>query len=317
MKYVLQKILTFILTLFLVSLLTFLAFNIIPGDPAQLILGTSASPEQLAVLHRQLGLDEPLPTRYLIWLTGFFSGNLGTSIQYSVSVRSLIASRLPITLVLAGIALLLIIVISIPVGVFCAKKKDTVIDKLLGTITMMNISIPNFFLGILFIWLFGILLKCFTPGEYIDFTDDSAGFFVYMFFPALAVALPNIAVAVKFIRTSFIGQLKLDYVRTAYSKGNSDNAVLYRHVFKNALVPVVTLFGMILSEIFSGSIIIEQVFGIPGVGRLLINSILSRDFPLVESLVVYIACVVVIANLLVDILFQMIDPRIRIRGEQL
>lgn len=316
MKAALRKVFTFFLTLFLVSLLTFLAFNIIPGDPAQLILGTNASPQQLAVLHRQLGLNEPLPMRYFKWLIGFFGGNLGTSIKYSVSVRSLIASRLPVTSVLAGIALLLILLFSIPIGVFCAKKKDTVIDRLLGTVTMMNISVPNFFLGILFIWIFGILLKCFTPGGYIRFNENPMGFLVYMFFPALAIALPNIATVIKFIRTSFIGQLKLDYVRTAYSKGNGDTAVLYRHVMKNALVPVITLFGMILSEVFSGSIIIEQVFGIPGIGRLLITSILSRDFPLVESLVVYIAAIVVTANLLVDILLQTIDPRIRIHSKQ-
>lgn len=316
MKYVLRKLLTFILTLFLVSLLTFFVFNIIPGDPAQMILGTSASPQQLAVLRGQLGLNEPMPIRYGRWLAGFFSGNLGTSIKYAVPVRGLIADRLPVTAVLAGITFLLIILLSIPIGIYCAKKKDTIVDKLLGTLTMMNISIPNFFLGIIFIWLFGIVLKCFTPGGYIDFMTNPTGFLIYMFFPALAIALPNIATVIKFLRTSVISQLKLDYVRTAYSKGNRDNAVLYRHVLKNALVPVITLFGMILSEVFSGSIIIEQVFGIPGVGRLLITSITSRDFPLVESLVVYIAAIVVIANFLVDILLQAIDPRIRIHGTQ-
>lgn len=316
MKYALRKVLTFFLTLFLVSLLTFFAFNVIPGDPAQMILGTSASPQQLAVLRQQLGLNEPLPVRYGKWFAGFFSGNLGTSIKYSVSVQSLIASRLPVTAVLAGITLILILLSSITIGVYCAKKKDTIIDKLLGTLTMMNISIPNFFLGIIFIWLFGIILKFFIPGGYVDFATSPAGFFVYMFFPALAITLPNAATVIKFLRTSVIGQLKLDYVRTARSKGNGDNAVLYRHVLKNALVPVITLFGMILSEIFSGSIIIEQVFGIPGVGRLLITSISSRDFPLVESLVVYIATIVVVANFLVDILLQAIDPRIRIYGAQ-
>ncbi|MFT8889714.1 MAG: ABC transporter permease [Ethanoligenens sp.] len=316
MKYVLRKLLTFILTLFLVSLLTFFAFNIIPGDPAQMILGTSASPQQLAVLRGQLGLNDPMPIRYGRWLAGFFSGNLGKSIKYSVPVRGLIANRLPVTAILAGITLFLIILLSIPIGICCAKRKDTIVDKLLGTLTMMNISIPNFFLGIIFIWLFGIVLKCFTPGGYVDFMTNPTGFLIYMFFPALAIALPNIATVIKFLRTSVISQLKLDYVRTAYSKGNRDNAVLYRHVLKNALVPVITLFGMILSEVFSGSIIIEQVFGIPGVGRLLITSISSRDFPLVESLVVYIAAIVVIANFWVDILLQAIDPRIRIHGAQ-
>lgn len=312
MKYIIRRVLTLILTLVLVSLLTFFAFNIIPGDPAEVILGTSASPQRLAVLRLQLGLNQPFPIRYISWLGGFFSGNLGKSIQYSVPISSMISTRLPVTATLAAIALILIIVISIPLGVYCAKKRDTVIDKVLNAVTMINISIPNFFLGVIFIWLFGYLLSFFRPGNYVDFKTSPGQFFQYMFFPALAIALPNIAVVVKFLRTSVIGQLQLDYVRTAYSKGNSDNSVLYRHVLKNALVPVITLFGMILAEIFSGSIIIEQVFGIPGIGRLLISSISFRDFPMVETMVVYIALIVVVANFFVDVLLQRIDPRIRV-----
>jgi peptide/nickel transport system permease protein len=313
MKTIIRRVFTLLLTLLLVSLLTFVAFNVVPGDPAEIILGTSASPQRLAVLRAQLGLNQPLPLRYLHWLGGFFTGNLGKSIKYSVPVGSLISSRLPVTATLAGIAILLIIALSIPLGVYCAKKRNTVIDKVLSAVTMINISVPNFFLGVIFIWLFGIVLMLFTPGSYVDFHTDPGGFFNYLFFPALAIALPNIATVVKFLRTSVIGQMQLDYVRTAYSKGNRDSAVLYRHVLGNALVPVITLFGMIVAEIFSGSIIIEQVFGIPGVGRLLISSISSRDFPLVESLVVYIALIVVVANFLVDVLLQAIDPRIRVK----
>lgn len=312
MRHLIRRILTLLLTLLLVSLLTFAAFNIIPGDPAALVLGTEASPERVAVLRAQLGLNDPLPIRYLKWMGGLLTGNPGNSIKYSVPAEKLIAERFPVTAALAGIAFLLIVSVSIPLGVYSAKKRDTPLDRILNTVTMINISIPNFFLGILFIWVFGILLKFFTPGGYVDFNTSPARFFSYLFYPALAVALPGIATVAKFLRTSVIGQMSLDYVRTAYSKGNSDNAVLYRHVLKNALAQVISLFGMILAEIFSGSIVIEQVFGVPGIGRLLIASISSRDFPLVETLVVYIALVVVTANLLADVLLQAIDPRIRV-----
>jgi len=178
---------------------------------------------------------------------------------------------------------------------------------------MIDISLPSFFLGVLFIWLFGIVLKLFVPGGYADFRENPIGFFGYMIFPAIAVALPNIAVVVKFLRSSAIAQLRADYVRTAYGKGNTDDAVLYRHVLKNAILPVITLFGMIVAEVFSGSIIVEQVFSLPGIGRLLISSITSRDFPVVETLVVYIAFLVVLANFTADLVLQLVDPRIKVR----
>lgn len=313
MRYAVRKICTLAISLWLVSLLTFLAFNVVPGDPAQVILGTNASAEQVSLLRGQLGLNLPLPVRYFNWLGGFLSGHPGVSLRYSVPVDGLIFSRLPVTMALAGLALVLIIGVSIPLGVYCAKKRNSLAGRLLSGITMLNISVPNFFLGVILIWVFGILLHLFVPGKSVEFGSDPAGFFAYLFFPALAIALPNIAVVVKFLQNSIAGQMRLDYVRTAFSKGNSENAVLYRHALKNALVPVVTLLGMIVSEVFSGSIIIEQVFGISGIGRLLISSITSRDFPMVETLVVYIAFVVILANFLADVFLQIIDPRIRVK----
>lgn len=313
MRYAARKIFTLVISLWLVSLFTFLAFNVIPGDPALVILGTNASPEQLARLRSQLGLTLPLPIRYFDWLGGFLAGHPGNSLRYSVPVSSLIASRIPITLTLAAIALVLIVAVSVPLGVYCAKKRDSRIGRFLDGLIMLNISIPNFFLGVILTWVFGILLQVFIPGRLADFGTDPGGYFIGLFFPALAIALPNIAVVVKFLRGSIIGQMRLDYVRTAFSKGNSENAVLYRHVLKNALVPVITLLGMIVSEVFSGGIIIEQVFGIPGIGRLLISSITSRDFPLVETLVIYIAFIVIVANFLVDVFLQIIDPRIKVK----
>jgi ABC-type dipeptide/oligopeptide/nickel transport system permease component len=192
-------------------------------------------------------------------------------------------------------------------------REHSALDRLVNTITTITISAPGFFLGVLFIWVFGLILRCFVPGAYVSYRDDWGAFLGYLVFPALAIALPNAAVVIKFLRGAIFQQLKSDYVRTAYSKGASRYLVLYRHVLKNAVIPAITLLGMIIAEIFSGSIVIEQVFTIPGLGRLLIASITSRDYPLAQTLVVYIAFIVVLANTLVDVSIQIIDPRIRVR----
>lgn len=313
MNFYLKKLITFLITIVLVSILTFLAFNLIPGDPAQLILGTEATPESLAALHAKLGLDASLPVRYARWCGGFLHGDLGTSLQYSRPVAGMIAERLPVTASLAGISLLLIAALSIPAGVFSARLSGTAAGRLLDSVTLLNLSMPGFFLGILFIWIFGILLRVFTPGGFVSWSESPARFFGYLFFPALAIALPNIATAAKFLRSSILAEMDSDYVRTAFGKGVSRGRVLYRHVLKNAMIPTITLFGMMVAEVFSGSIIIEQVFSIPGIGRLLIASILARDFPLMESLCVYLALMVVTANFLADLLLQAADPRIRVK----
>ncbi|MDB5079229.1 MAG: ABC-type dipeptide/oligopeptide/nickel transport system, permease component [Chloroflexi bacterium] len=312
-KYLVRRFLTLLLTLLLVSILTFSAFNLIPGDPVLLILGTEATPERVEVLRAQLGLNQPLPVRFFDWLTGLVQGNFGNSIKYSVPIGDLIADRLPVTGWLSVLTIILIVVVSIPAGVFSAKKRNTGIDRVINQVSMISLAIPSFFLGILFIWIFGLQLKFFSPGNYVDYKQDFGGFIRYMIFPALVIALPNIAILVKFLRGSILSQLKADYVRTAFSKGIDDNTVLYRHVLKNALAPVITLLGIIIAEIFSGSIIIEQVFGLPGIGRLLISSISSRDFPLIQTLVVYIAFLVVFINFLADVALQFLDPRIRVK----
>lgn len=313
MKFYLKKLIALVLTLVLVSALAFAAFNLIPGDPAQLILGTQATPQALAELHEKLGLNQSLPVRYFSWLGGLMHGDMGVSIQYSVPVSELIGSRLPVTGTLAGLALLMIFTLSVPLGVCSAWKRGTAAGRLLDSVTMLNLSVPGFLYGILFIWVFGLVLRLFSPGGYVSFQQSPSGFFRYLIFPALAVALPNIAVAAKFLRSSLIAEIGSDYVRTARSKGCSRRAILLRHMLRNASIPYLTLSGMMVAEIFSGSILVEQVFGIPGLGRLLIASILSRDFPLMESLVMYIAFLVVLANFAADLLLQAADPRIRVK----
>jgi len=213
---------------------------------------------------------------------------------------------------LALLSLFLILLISVPVSLFTVKREGSIIDNIVNFFTAAGISTPGFFLGLLFIFIFGFSFKLFIPGEYIDYKDNFFKFLGCLFFPALAIAIPNAAILIKFLRGSLFAQLQSDYVRTAKSKGLSGVIILYRHVFKNAVLPAVTMLGMIIAEVFSGSIVIEQVFTIPGIGRLLIAAITSRDYPLIQALMVYIAFIVVTANTLAEIVIMIIDPRIRV-----
>lgn len=313
MKYIVKRIFTLIVTLILVSVFTFAAFNVIPGDPALVMLGTNASPEQVEVLREELGLNESLPKRYVNWVANFTKGDLGKSIRFSEPVKELVAKRIPVTLSLAILSLLIIFTISIPLGAYAAKKEGTVIDTIINLVSQINIAIPSFFLGVIIILIFGIIFKVFSPGAYVDYNDDFIGFLEYLIAPAITIALPNIATVVKFLRSSVIKENAKDYVRTAYSKGNKERNVLYGHVLKNSLITVITLMGMIIAGILGGSIIVEQIFSLPGIGNILIMSISTRDFPLAEALVIYLAFIVVVINFFVDVLYQVIDPRIRVR----
>lgn len=319
MKYLIKKLITLIMTLFLVSVAAFIAFQIIPGDVVTSILGTEATPEREQQLREELGLDQPPVKRYLHWVKDVARGNLGVSYRYSknmnqmMPVAELIGDKLPVTLWLAALSVLLIIVISIPLGVLWAKSRSHMLDAVMGVATQAAMAIPSFFLGIIVTYFFGIILKWFSPGEYISYEKDFAGFLGYLFFPAISVAIPKIAMTVRFLRNSMLTEKRADYVRTAYSKGCSDERVMYGHVLRNALMPVVTFLGMIIAEIVAGSIVVEQVFGLPGIGRLLISSISTRDFPVVEILIIYITFVVIFVYFLIDILYRVIDPRISSR----
>jgi ABC-type dipeptide/oligopeptide/nickel transport system permease component len=300
-----------LLTLFLVSLLTFLAFAVIPGDPALLALGIEADEEQVHALRVEMGLDRGLLERYWTWLGKFLTGSLGNSARFrGAAVSDLILERLPVTFSLAGLSFVFMLLAAVPAVLVSARKEGGAADRVLNILTALNISFPGFFLGVLFIWIFGILLRLFVPGAYTDYRQDPLSFAAYLIFPALALALPNAAVLVKFLRTQVLQQLKLDYVRSALARGAGWRRVLYGHVLKNAAIPAVTLLGMITGETLAGSIVIEQVFTIPGIGRLLISSITSRDYSMVQALAVYMAFTVVLANTLADIIIRVIDPRI-------
>lgn len=316
MKYFIKKLATLIMTLFIVSVAAFIAFQIIPGDVVTSILGTEATPEREVQLRQELGLDQPPVKRYFSWMVGVLQGDLGVSYRYSknmnemMPVAELIGDKLPVTLWLAAISLILIVAVSIPLGVFWAKSRSKVLDAVMGVTTQAAMAVPAFFLGILVTYLFGIFLKWFTPGGYVSYQENFGGFLGYLIFPAISISIPKIAMTARFLRNSMLTEMDADYVRTAYSKGCSDRRVMYGHVLRNAMMPVVTFLGMIIAEIIAGSIVVEQVFGLPGIGRLLISSISTRDFPVVQILILYITFVVIFVYFLVDILYRIIDPRI-------
>ena len=283
MKYILKKAVTLLITLFIVSVAAFIAFHIIPGDVVGSILGTEATPEREEQLRRELMLDRPPAERYAYWLANVARGDLGVSYRYSknmnemMPVRELIGDKLPVTLTLAALSVFFIIFVSIPLGVLWARSRSRLLDAALSVFTQFSMAVPSFFIGILVTYIFGVMLKLFQPGAYISYRSDPLGFVGYLIFPAISVAIPKIAMTAKFLRNSMLTEFRSDYVRTAYSKGCTKRQVMYGHVLGNAMIPVVTFLGMIIAEIVAGSIVIEQVFALPGIGRLLIQGAGSED----------------------------------------
>ena len=312
MKYFIKKIITLIITLLFISLLTFTAFSVIPGDAAISKLGVDASPEAIARVRAEYELDQPVMTRYVHWLEKALHGDFGRSYKYdTMTVTQLLKSRLPVTILLAVMSFVIIVVIALPLGMLSARFAGKWLDVLINQLTQITMAIPSFFLGIILTYIFGLVFKVFQPGGYVSMEEDMKGCIEYLVLPAVAVALQKIAMVVKYLRNSVLSEMKKDYVRTAYSKGNSVNQVLYGHVLRNALIPVITFVAMVVAEILAGSLVIEQVFSIPGMGRLMITSISTRDYPVVQAAVLYITSIVVIINFLVDILYQLADPRVR------
>lgn len=312
MKYIVKKTGTLIITLLIVSFLTFLAFDVIPGDAARSKLGTEATAEQVEALQEEMGLNDPVPVQYARWLGGLVTGDLGESYSYSMPVWELLRDKLPITAALTVMSFLLILVLSVPLGIYTAQREGTWADRIFMVLDQVAMSVPGFFWGILITLLFGLILKWFTPGAYVPVSESFGGFLGYLIAPSVAIALPRCAMGVKMLRSSVLAQLEKDYVRTAYARGNGRRRVMYRHVLKNALLPVLTFWGMTIADIVANSIIIEQVFTIPGMGSLLITSISNRDYPVALGIIVLIAFFVIVVNFLVDILYGRIDPRIRV-----
>jgi ABC-type dipeptide/oligopeptide/nickel transport system permease component len=315
MKYIIKKLGLMIATLLVVSICLFLAFSVIPGDPALRMLGTEASPELVEQTRRQMGLLDPLPVRYFRWFSNFVRGDFGTSFYYKTPVAGMILSKTPITLTMAAMAFLITILVSIPLGIFTAKHEGGKLDRLISVINQIIMSVPAFFSGILITFIFGMILKLFTPGGFVNYTSDVGRFVGYLFFPSVAIALPKISMTVKMLRGSLIDESLKDYARTAYSRGNNTNGVLYRHILKNAIIPVITFLGMTLADMVAGSIVIEQVFSIPGISRILMSSISNRDYPVVEAIIMGMAMIVIIVNFMVDVIYRIVDPRIGFEDE--
>lgn len=313
MKYIIKKFLTLIITLFIVSLLAFLAFQVIPGDPTTKMLGTEATAEARAALRAQLGLDRSVFVRYVDWLTGFITGDFGTSYNYRMPVADMLADKLPITFLLTMMAFAFTVVLSVPIGVAVGSVKNKFLDMILTAFNQIMMSVPNFFFGILSCFIFGIVFKVFTPGQFVSYTESLKDCLGYLVLPALSIAIPRIAMTVKMLRSSIINELEQDYVRTAKSRGNRRFSILTRHVLKNSLISVITFLAVSAAEIMTGTIIIEQIFAIPGIGRLMLASISNRDFPVVQAIVVIMAAWIVVVNFVADLLYQLADPRIRIR----
>ena len=311
MKTILKKAASFIMTVLLVTLFVFIAFDLIPGDAATNRLGINATPEALERLREEMGLTKPFFVRYFSWLASFFFGDMGISYSYGVSVRSMLASKLPITLTLTVMSFIMIVILSIPIGLYTSKYEDRAASKAVDILGQITMSIPPFFLGILITYVFGMIFKVFTPGGFVSYDINFGKFLGYLVFPSIAIALPKAAMSTKLLKSSILSERKLDYVRTAYSRGNSTMDVLYKHVLKNAIIPVITFLGMTLADIVAGSLVIEQVFSIPGYGRLLISSIANRDYPVVQAIIAIIAMIVIIINTLVDTTYKVLDPRLR------
>lgn len=310
MRYAGKKVAAMFVTLFAVTLFVFFAFQLISGDPVTAMLGTQTTPERAEALREELGLNDPVLVQYFRWAGNFLTGDMGTSYSYQMPVSDMIVGKLPVTIAMTLMAFVLMIVISIPLGLYTARHQGSAVERIIHIINQVIMAVPPFFAGILITLVFGMLFRLFTPGGYVSYEVSVPRFLGYLFFPALAIALPKAAMAVKLLHTSVLSELKLDYVRTAYSRGNGRKQVLYKHVLKNALIPVITFLGMALSDMIAGSIIIEQVFSIPGLGRILLTSISNRDYPVVMAVIVCIAGLVLVVNMLVDVIYGLVDPRI-------
>lgn len=306
-----KKVISLVMTLFLVTVVSFGLFNLIPGNAAMAGLGIDATQEQREALMEAYGYSGSLPERFGRWFTGMLKGDFGVSSSYSpMRVSELIADRLVVTLILAVQSIFLIIVFSIPLGLICAARPGGVLDRISDWVTEIFMAVPSFVQGMLVTLILGLGLHWFKPGGFISPKEDLYECLNFMFFPALSVALPKTAQTVRFMKSAVKGELSADYVRTARAKGCTDLHVMTDHVLKNSLLPVITFIGLIVAEVMAGSIMIEQVFNVPGMGRLLVTSIANRDFNVVQAIVIYIAACVITVNFLTDILYKAVDPRL-------
>ncbi len=311
--FLFRRTLGFVLTLLAVSVVVFAVMNVLPGDPALTILGMDASDDALAALREQLGLSAPLVTRYFSWVWNALQGNFGLSHSFRVPVSELIAERLPMTISLAVAGMLVTLVLALSLGITAAAQHRRAGDWGVMFLSQLGIAVPAFWLSILLVMLFAVKLRWLPPGGFAGWSDPVAAI-RSLILPTVALALVQSAVLARVTRSSALEVMRQDFVRTARASGLSQRRVLWRHVLPNALVPIVTIVGMQFAALVTGTIVIENVFYLPGLGRLIFQSIANRDLPTVQALVMLFAAIVVTANFVVDLLYVVIDPRLKARA---
>jgi peptide/nickel transport system permease protein len=309
--YIARRLVAAIPVLLLVSLIAFLLMQIVPGDPAHAMAGSDASAEEIEALRRDMGLDAPWPMRLLDWYLALLRGDLGHSYTLRADVAGLIFERIPVTLSIALYSLLIAVPVSIAAGVTAAYFRGRPADLGIMTGALLGVSLPNFWIGILGIMFFSVHLRWLPSGGYVPMTEDFWGWIRSMTLPALVLGTMQIGLLTRITRSAMLDILHQDYVRTARAKGGSELRVLIRHALRNAMVPIVTVIGLLFGMIVTGAVVVEQVFSIPGVGRLIVQAILTRDYPLIQGALLFVAAAFVFVNLLVDISYAYLDPRIR------
>lgn len=309
--FLLKRFATLIATLLATSVIVFLVLEILPGDPALLVLGIDATDEQLAVFRNQYGLDRPVLDRYLDWIARLAVGDFGISYAYKTPVWPLIAERLLLTYPLAASAMLLTVVLALTLGVYAAAQHNKPGDLAIMGISQLGISLPNFWFGLLLILLFAVNLGWFAAGGFPGWGGGVLAAAKSLILPSISLAAVQAAILTRITRSSVLEVLREDFVRTARAKGLSRQAVLWRHVLRNALIPVITVIGLQFGNLLAGAIVVEQVFSLPGLGRLIFQAISNRDIEVVKAAVVLLAFTVVTVNFIVDVLYAVIDPRLK------
>jgi peptide/nickel transport system permease protein len=312
-QYILRRLLALVPVLLGISLIVFLLVHLVPGDVVSILLGPTTSPEAREALRKLFGLDEPLQVQYVRWLGGVLHGDLGTSLRTGQPVLSSILDRFSVTLELTGLAMVVALLIGVPAGLIGAVKQYSKLDYAVTLFALAGLSVPNFLLATLMILLLSLSVRLLPPSGYVAFNVDPAQNLRLMAMPALALGLGAASYITRMTRSSVLETLRQDFVRTAYAKGLPSLAVIVGHALKNALIPIVTVVGIQLGYLLGGAVIVEAIFAVPGVGRLALDGINMRDYPVVQGTVLFITVVFVFINLAVDILYAYLDPRVHYR----
>jgi peptide/nickel transport system permease protein len=308
--YAARRALSAVPVLFLVTLIAFGIMQIVPGDPAMIIAGLGATPQEVARVRAQLGLDQPWHIQLARWYQGLARGDLGDSLLLGRSVSRALVERLPVTLSLTGYALVLTLVVGILSGVAASLRPNTWLDQALMTIALLGVSFPSFWLGLMLIVVFAVRLDWLPTGGYVPLSESVVGWLRSTTLPAVSLALLQIGLLARIVRATMLEVLGQDYIRTARTKGLPTSAVVWKHAFRNVMIPVVTIVGIITSLLLSGSVVIETVYSVPGIGRLLGSAVLRRDYPVIQGGLLVTAAGFVLLNLLVDVLYAYLDPRV-------